>query len=259
MRYTRSLKALSLPLAISAVLLQGGHAAAQSECGAAMPDFQAALKANTAEAMAAYLDEHAPCFEVPAKARLEALGGRPEQAAAETEPAAPAATAAAAQPAAPAPDAAPEPTSELAGLAEARENGAVCEQGLSLLAKNMYVHPNAPAVATGTPLSWAEAYGRFERDHLPACRAIGAFVEANPDVPAIAEIRAALDAEESYGSWADHFDGRLGIVTQGSRIPNYCPNLHLIQFNCVTASERIVASSALLRDNIERIGAIGTE
>ena len=64
--------------AIAAIVALSGPAHAQSGCGGAMADFQAALRANTAEAVTAYLDEHAPCFEAPARARLEALGGAPE-------------------------------------------------------------------------------------------------------------------------------------------------------------------------------------
>ena len=59
---------------------------AQSGCGAAMPEFQSAMRAGTAEALTSYLEQHAPCFEAPARARLDALGGtRVEDAAPEPQ------------------------------------------------------------------------------------------------------------------------------------------------------------------------------
>jgi len=39
-----------------------------------MPDFMAALKANTMPALQGYLDKHGPCFEAPVRAKLQELG-----------------------------------------------------------------------------------------------------------------------------------------------------------------------------------------
>lgn len=115
MRSTRlaTLTAITTPLALSLALL-ATPAQAQSSCGAAMADFQAALKANTAEALGAYLDQHAPCFEAPARTRLDALGG-PAPAVAPERPAEPEVTAA------PPPDPQPDPApSSCEVLADAR-------------------------------------------------------------------------------------------------------------------------------------------
>lgn len=158
------------------------------------------------------------------------------------------------------PEAAPELSITLAvqrqkmtGLDAAQANARLCEQGFTLLSDNMYAHPNDPAAATGTPLSWNEAYRQFETTHLAACRALGEFVEANRDDPGIAPIFAAIGQQEFYGSWADYFDGGHGIVVQGSRIPNYCPDLHLVQFNCLTAPERISASIGFVNEHLATI------
>ena len=86
---------------LAATLLDAGAAQAQ-DCGAAMPAFRAALDANTAEAVAGFIEEHPGCFSAPARAKLAALGGAPAPAEE---------TAAAPSPVeeAPAPEAAPEP------------------------------------------------------------------------------------------------------------------------------------------------------
>lgn len=111
----KTLCGLAAPLAVAGILQLSEPAYAQTGCGAAMPDFQAALKANTADAISAYIDKHAPCFEAPARARLEALGGAPDVDAptvAETGPAA-SPTEAAAEPV-PAPAAGPASCDALA-------------------------------------------------------------------------------------------------------------------------------------------------
>ena len=79
MHSIRLLRLASLVLALATVVSLGGTAVAQTGCGVAMGDFQTALKANTPEALASYLNKHAPCFEAPAQARLDALGGAPEE------------------------------------------------------------------------------------------------------------------------------------------------------------------------------------
>ena len=67
----------------TALALAATPSRAQADCGAAMPDFQSALQANSVEALQSFLDQHAPCFEGPARARVQALGGartpEPEQ------------------------------------------------------------------------------------------------------------------------------------------------------------------------------------
>ena len=59
-----------------ALVLGAGAAQAQS-CGSAMPAFRAALDANTAEAVAGFIEEYPGCFTAPAQAKLAALGGAP--------------------------------------------------------------------------------------------------------------------------------------------------------------------------------------
>ena len=51
--------------------------AAAQGCGSAMPAFRAALDANTAEAVAGFIEAHPGCFTAPAQAKLAALGGAP--------------------------------------------------------------------------------------------------------------------------------------------------------------------------------------
>ena len=65
-----------LPLATT-VLLAASAAHAQ-DCGTAMPAFRAALDANTAEAVAGFIEAHPGCFTAPAEAKLAALGGAPD-------------------------------------------------------------------------------------------------------------------------------------------------------------------------------------
>lgn len=74
----------------------GSAALAQASCAAALPVFTQAMRDGTAEALNAYLAAHAPCFEVPARARLATL--------------APAAT--------------PAPEAEVAGAGQAAGGGA---------------------------------------------------------------------------------------------------------------------------------------
>lgn len=64
-------------LLAGAVGLFGSGSAWAAGCGDALPAFQAAMQANTAEALSDYLAANAPCFEAPARARLDALGGTP--------------------------------------------------------------------------------------------------------------------------------------------------------------------------------------
>lgn len=56
-------------------------AAAQASCEQSLPAFTAAMQAGTAEALSAYLNDHAPCFETPARARLALLGAAAQPAA----------------------------------------------------------------------------------------------------------------------------------------------------------------------------------
>lgn len=69
------LRALVAAATCAAALSLAGSAQAQSGCSAAMPDFMAALKVNTAPALEGYLEKHAPCFEAPVRAKLQQLGG----------------------------------------------------------------------------------------------------------------------------------------------------------------------------------------
>lgn len=79
-------------------------AAAQASCEQALPAFTAAMQAGTAEALSAYLNDHAPCFETPARARLALVGAAAQPAAqTETTPTEVAEPVAPAEPAAPAP------------------------------------------------------------------------------------------------------------------------------------------------------------
>jgi hypothetical protein len=74
----------SAAAAIGLMLGMTNNAAAQASCQTALPAFTAAMRANTAEALTTYLKDHGPCFEAPARSRLDTLGG----AVAETPPAA---------------------------------------------------------------------------------------------------------------------------------------------------------------------------
>ena len=80
----RIVPALALAALIPAADGLVGPARAQG-CGAAMPAFRAALDANTAEAVAGFIEEHPGCFTAPAQAKLAALSGVPE-AVPDTEP-----------------------------------------------------------------------------------------------------------------------------------------------------------------------------
>lgn len=131
-----------LACAVLALLSLGTTAAqAQAGCGPAMPDFQAALKSGTAEALSAYLDKHAPCFEAPARARLQALGGT-----AEPEPVAEAETL---------PDVAPDIEPEVSS----------CEANVNARSQNSNVSVNVQFVnQTGIPLAvnWINYEGQSQ-------------------------------------------------------------------------------------------------
>ncbi len=114
-----------------------------------------------------------------------------------------------------------------------------CAEGLLLLAENMYEYSDAPD-------AWAEVYGVFAEEYLPGCEAVSDFISAYDTAVGSFFDEVGFSFEDfvasdgySRASWSD----TLGTVTgQGTRIPQYCPGLHLIQFDCVKASERLFLS-----------------
>lgn len=115
----------------------------------------------------------------------------------------------------------------------------VCAEGLFLLADNMYEYPNAGG-------DYGEVYQAFAQEYLPGCQAVGSFVDAYSE-----EVGAFFDevgfsfadfvASDGYSkaTWSD----TIGTITNiGTRVPQYCPNAHLSQYDCVKATERSMLS-----------------
>lgn len=94
------------------------EAEAQASCQQSLPAFTAAMRAGTTEALTTYLTDHGPCFEAPARARLDLLAAA-AQPVAQTEPPPPVEVAAPAQPIAPS-----EPVASTETAAPAQTDGA---------------------------------------------------------------------------------------------------------------------------------------
>lgn len=131
----------------------------------------------------------------------------------------------------------------------------VCQAGTELLTANMYAYPEDPAVAPGDRRAWAEVYNEFSANHLPSCRAVGAAITPYRGLAVLASSEQAL-AAANVANWNELFDGPFGIVNQGSRVPSYCPGLHLSQFDCVKATGRITASAAGVRDTLAQLATV---
>lgn len=105
-------------------------------------------------------------------------------------------------------------------------------------------------------------YKEFTDKSLKACRDVGAFIRAHQGEPILSQVEKAIAASGVAG-WENYFTGRLGIVMIGDRIPQYCPALHLSQFDCVAATTRSLGSIAGaqkaldLLDKIECMPATG--
>ncbi len=128
------------------------------------------------------------------------------------------------------------PAEDLAMLQEAIP---VCAEGLFLLADNMYEYPDAADV-------YGEAYQFFAQEYLPGCEAVGSFVSTYAEGVGAFFDEVGFSFEEfvasdgySKATWSD----TIGTITNiGTRVPQYCPNAHLTQYDCVKASERSLVS-----------------
>ena len=124
-------------------------------------------------------------------------------------------------------------------IAKLQEAIPVCAEGLILLADNMYEYPNAAD-------SYAEVYETFTQEYLPACQAVSDFISTYEEEVGAFFDEAGFSFEDfvasdgySKANWSDTIGTITGI---GTRVPQYCPNAHLAQYDCVKASERSILS-----------------
>jgi hypothetical protein len=128
----------------------------------------------------------------------------------------------------------PESSIPAEDLAQIEEAVPVCLEGMDFLANNMYEYP---AEIDG----WTEVYATFTTEFLPACDYIGTFLDTYADSPELASVEAQFN-EFGIESWQNLFaegGSVYGITFHGSRIVQYCPDLHQVQYDCVTGPERI--------------------
>ncbi|MCP9235223.1 hypothetical protein [Lewinella sp. JB7] len=123
-----------------------------------------------------------------------------------------------------------------------KKNCAICQQGLDLLKANMYKYPSKPSEGADGKMPWTAVWTEFTQTNLPACKALGTYVNTNSDAKAVGDIKASY-VEFNVQKWEDYFESYAGIVTHGSRIPRYCPGLHRSQYDCLEASRRMMQIS----------------
>ena len=119
-------------------------------------------------------------------------------------------------------------------LAQVEEAATVCAEGVRLLADNMYEYP---AEVDG----WAEVYQVFSEKYLPACDYIGTFLSTYAGAPELTDVEALFE-ELGIEGWSNLFaegGSEYGITFHGSRMVQFCPDLHQVQYDCVTGAERI--------------------
>lgn len=145
-----------------------------------------------------------------------------------------------------------------------------CKSGLLTLLANNYdyaTEPDPSAVRPGAGLSFEDAYAVYA-DVAPACRILleepEAYVPADRlgALDAVVERHRARMADEldpnlSFAERTGYLDGRAGIETQGSRVPQYCPEQHQRQFSCDVATERIALSAQLLVEYMDVVAGGG--
>ncbi|MEZ5040643.1 MAG: hypothetical protein R2828_12135 [Saprospiraceae bacterium] len=136
-------------------------------------------------------------------------------------------------------DTKPLPGSDIEKL---QQNCKTCQSGLDLLKNNMYKYPNKPSEGVQGKKAWNEVWSVFTKNHLPSCKAMGAYINSNLGKKVTAPIIASY-SQFNVKKWEDYFDSSVGIVMHGSRIPNYCPGLHRRQFDCLEASRRMIEIS----------------
>jgi hypothetical protein len=119
----------------------------------------------------------------------------------------------------------------------------------------MYTHPEDPNAASGNKRAWADVYAEFKGTHLQACDAVGAVITAYQSLPVLKQTEQAV-TDSGVAGWDDLFNGNFGMVLQGDRIPQYCPDLHLSQFDCVKATERITNSIAGVQQTLDQLMAV---
>lgn len=130
-----------------------------------------------------------------------------------------------------------------------------CGTGLQLLSANMYRYSENPKVAPAGRRAWNDVFGEFRQKHLQACNDVGAFIKAHRGEPVLSSVEQAIVASGVAG-WENYFTGRVGIVMNGERIGQYCPGLHLSQFDCVEASKRMGSSIAGAQKVIDLLNSI---
>lgn len=137
-------------------------------------------------------------------------------------------------------------------------NAETCRTGLQSIQANLYRYPDKPDVAPSGKESWNDAYDAFKSANLPSCQNIQNYLQDNPTTGITQGVTLMMTAD-GISSFGEYFDGRTGIVFQGNRIPQYCPGLNRIQFNCVEASQRIEEHSTQVIEILDRLAALECE
>lgn len=96
-----------------------------------------------------------------------------------------------------------------------------CRMGLQVLWDNMVrARENTRKAPGDGRRAWKEVWDEFKYNYLPACKRIGAIIEAHRGEPLLAPIEEAMRGHEVAG-WNEYFQGRYGISTHGNNVIAY--------------------------------------